>query len=157
MSTTTTNFTDVQQTTLQKTIVQVCSQLEGFLCAIARNGTLQQAIRATFGDRFHPDKLENLCQDWETYCFESLPQIKICDSEEIHGLNSLFSPHHHTIYIAQEYICWKSTQTCDIIAVLLEAIGCFIDYEVASFNSSWGQGLSLAESLSSQEIKCHCQ
>lgn len=142
---------------LQNTVTQVCSQLERFLCAIASNGILLQAIRATFGDRFNPDKLEYLRQDWETHCFESLPQIEICDSEEIHGLNSLFSPHHQTIYLAQEYICWKSTQTCDIIATLLEAIGCFIDYEIESCNSNWGQGLLFAESLSRVEIKCNCK
>ncbi|MFP4006929.1 MAG: hypothetical protein ACLFV6_02830 [Spirulinaceae cyanobacterium] len=158
MNTTTPGFTDVQTTTtLQKTVVQVCSQLEGFLCAIASNGTLLKAIQTTFGDRFNPDKLEYLRQDWETYCFESLPQIEICNSEEIHGLNSLFSPDRRTIYLAQEYICWKSTQTCDIIVALLEAIGCFIDYEIESFNSNWGQGLLLAESLVRVETKCNCQ
>lgn len=151
-------YTDLQTSgRLQNIVTQVCSQLERFLGAIASNGTLLQAIRATFGDRFNPDKLEYLRQDWETYCFESLPQIEICDSEEIHGLNSLFSPDRQTIYLAQEYICWKSTQTCDIIATLLEAIGCFIDYEIESFNSNWGQGLLLAESLVNVETKCNCQ
>jgi hypothetical protein len=142
---------------LQNTVTQVCSKLERFLCAIASNGTMLRAIRATFGDRVNRDKLESLRQDWETHCFESLPQIEICDSEEIHGLNSLFSPHRQTIYLAQEYICWKSTQTCDIIATLLEAIGCFIDYEIESLNSNWGQGLLFAESLSPIEMKSNCK
>lgn len=158
MSATKTCFTNLQSsTTLQKTVKQVCYQLERFLCAIASNGKLQQTIRATVGDRFNPDKLEYICQDWENHCFESLPKIEICESEEIHGLNSLFSPDRHTIYLAQEYICWKSTQTCDIIAALLEAIGCFIDHEIKPLNSPWGQGLLLAESLRYQEIECNCQ
>lgn len=132
---------------VQDKISQICHKLENFLSAIARNGKLIQATQLIYGNSFNQEKLEQLRQDWESCRFESLPKIQICCSEEINGSNSAFSPHHQTIYLAQEYICWKSTQTCDVVTALLEAIGCFIDCEIDSLHSTWGQGLILAESI----------
>ncbi|MEC4804182.1 MAG: hypothetical protein SAJ12_07765 [Jaaginema sp. PMC 1079.18] len=151
MSATTTCFDNTiasgNKAVVQDTIGHICTKLESLLSTIARNGKLIQATRRIYGNSFNRQKLEQLCQDWENYHFESLPQIQICCSEEIHGLNSTFSPRHQTIYLAQEYICWKSTQTWDILTALLEAIGCFIDCEIDELHSGWGQGLILAESI----------
>jgi hypothetical protein len=127
------------------TLIQVLVKLQRYLSAIASNGKLLQAVRTAFGDRINSEKLEYLRQDWEKCNFETLPKIQICPSEEINGLNSIFSPTYHTIYLAQEYVCWKSTQTCEIVATLIEAIGCFIDREINPPNSTWGHGLLFAE------------
>ena len=123
-------MTNLLKTTLNKTY----NQLKNF----AGLNDFWNLFEIAFGTQYDHTVATNLRSQWLVGDFSSFPQIEILDSSILGNANGAYGTSTNKIYLASDFLD-TATET-DIIAVLLEEYGHFIDAHVNQKDSAGDEG-----------------
>lgn len=93
-----------------------------------------------FGSNLYILKLQDLQQKWLNHNFTDIPEIKIFPSLKINGANGAFSPDINQIFMAQEYLIENKNQPENIVDVLSEEVGHYVDSQVNEVDAEGDEG-----------------
>ncbi|TRU69550.1 MAG: hypothetical protein EWV55_16590 [Microcystis viridis Mv_BB_P_19951000_S69] len=93
-----------------------------------------------FGQNFNQEKLFNLQQQWQKQDFNALPRIELRSSGELKGANGAFAAANNTIYLSEEYLQQNRERPEEIVEVILEEVGHFVDAQINSQDASGDEG-----------------
>ena len=123
-------MTNLLKTTLNKTY----NQLKNF----AGLNDFWNLFEIAFGTQYDHTVVTNLRSQWLVGDFSSFPQIEILDSSILGNANGAYGTSTNKIYLASDFLD-TATET-DIIAVLLEEYGHFIDAHINQKDSAGDEG-----------------
>ncbi len=123
-------MTNLLQTTLNKTY----NQLKNF----AGLNDFWNLFEIAFGTQYDHTVATNLRSQWLVGDFSSFPQIEILDSSILGNASGAYGTSTNKIYLAANFLD-TATET-DIIAVLLEEYGHFIDAHINQTDSAGDEG-----------------
>jgi subtilisin family serine protease/Ca2+-binding RTX toxin-like protein len=123
-------MTNLLKTTLNKTY----NQLKNF----AGLNDFWNLFEIAFGTQYDHTVATNLRSQWLVGDFSSFPQIEILDSSILGNANGAYGTSTNKIYLASDFLD-TATET-DIIAVLLEEYGHFIDAHINQKDSAGDEG-----------------
>ncbi|NCR00641.1 MAG: S8 family serine peptidase [Microcystis aeruginosa L211-101] len=123
-------MTNLLQTTLNKTY----NQLKNF----AGLNDFWNLFEIAFGTQYDHTVATNLRSQWLVGDFSSFPQIEVLDSSILGNASGAYGTSTNKIYLAANFLD-TATET-DIIAVLLEEYGHFIDAHINQTDSAGDEG-----------------
>ncbi|MFN7281910.1 MAG: hypothetical protein ACK5UF_00950, partial [Dolichospermum sp.] len=123
-------MTNLLQATLNKTY----DQLKNF----AGLNDFWNLFEIAFGTQYDHTVATNLRSQWLVGDFSSFPQIEILDSSILGNASGAYGTSTNKIYLAANFLD-TATET-DIIAVLLEEYGHFIDAHINQTDSAGDEG-----------------
>ena len=123
-------MTNLLQTTLNKTY----NQLKNF----AGLNDFWNLFEIAFGTQYDHTVAINLRSQWLAGDFSSFPQIEILDSSILGNASGAYGTSTNKIYLASNFL--DTATDTDIIAVLLEEYGHFIDAHVNQTDSAGDEG-----------------
>ncbi|MDB9455412.1 bluetail domain-containing putative surface protein [Dolichospermum circinale] len=123
-------MTNLLQATLNKTY----NQLKNF----AGLNDFWNLFEIAFGTQYDHTVATNLRSQWLVGDFSSFPQIEILDSSILGNANGAYGTSTNKIYLASDFL--DTATDTDIIAVLLEEYGHFIDAHINQKDSAGDEG-----------------
>ncbi|MFN8952330.1 MAG: bluetail domain-containing putative surface protein [Aphanizomenon sp.] len=123
-------MTNLLKTTLNKTY----NQLKNF----AGLNDFWNLFEIAFGTQYDHTVVTNLRSQWLVGDFSSFPQIEILDSSILGNANGAYGTSTNKIYLASNFL--DTATDTNIIAVLLEEYGHFIDAHVNQKDSAGDEG-----------------
>ncbi len=123
-------MTNLLQTTLNKTY----NQLKNF----AGLNDFWNLFEIAFGTQYDHTVATNLRSQWLVGDFSSFPQIEILDSSILGNASGAYGTSTNKIYLAANFL--DTATDTDIIAVLLEEYGHFIDAHINQTDSAGDEG-----------------
>lgn len=123
-------MTNLLKTTLNKTY----NQLKNF----AGLNDFWNLFEIAFGTQYDHTVVTNLRSQWLVGDFSSFPQIEILDSSILGNANGAYGTSTNKIYLASDFL--DTATDIDIIAVLLEEYGHFIDAHINQKDSAGDEG-----------------
>lgn len=123
-------MTNLLQTTLNKTY----NQLKNF----AGLNDFWNLFEIAFGTQYDHTVATNLRSQWLVGDFSSFPQIEVLDSSILGNASGAYGTSTNKIYLAANFLD-TATET-DIIAVLLEEYGHFVDAHINQTDSAGDEG-----------------
>ncbi|NCS15642.1 MAG: hemolysin [Microcystis aeruginosa G13-12] len=123
-------MTNLLQTTLNKTY----NQLKNF----AGLNDFWNLFEIAFGTQYDHTVATNLRSQWLVGDFSSFPQIEILDSSILGNASGAYGTSTNKIYLAANFL--DTATDTDIIAVLLEEYGHFVDAHINQTDSAGDEG-----------------
>ena len=123
-------MTNLLQTTLNKTY----NQLKNF----AGLNDFWNLFEIAFGTQYDHTVATNLRSQWLVGDFSSFPQIEILDSSILGNANGAYGTSTNKIYLASNFL--DTATDTNIIAVLLEEYGHFVDAHINQKDSAGDEG-----------------
>ena len=123
-------MTNLLQTTLNKTY----NQLKNF----AGLNDFWNLFEIAFGTQYDHTVATNLRSQWLVGDFSSFPQIEILDSSILGNASGAYGTSTNKIYLASNFL--DTATDTDIIAVLLEEYGHFVDAHINQTDSAGDEG-----------------
>ena len=123
-------MTNLLQTTLNKTY----NQLKNF----AGLNDFWNLFEIAFGTQYDHTVATNLRSQWLVGDFSSFPQIEVLDSSILGNASGAYGTSTNKIYLAANFL--DTATDTDIIAVLLEEYGHFIDAHINQTDSAGDEG-----------------
>jgi Ca2+-binding RTX toxin-like protein len=123
-------MTNLLKTTLNKTY----NQLKNF----AGLNDFWNLFEIAFGTQYDHTVATNLRSQWLVGDFSSFPQIEILDSSILGNANGAYGTSTNKIYLASDFL--DTATDANIIAVLLEEYGHFIDAHINQTDSAGDEG-----------------
>jgi|GEM_PF-718004 len=116
------------------------------------NDSFIAITNTTFGNSINLQKIQDIQQNWLAQNFTDIPQINIRYADEIKGANGAFSLDKNQILIAQEYLIENQHQPEEIIDVLLEEIGHYVDSQVNTIDAEGDEGEIFSQLVQGVEL-----
>jgi Ca2+-binding RTX toxin-like protein len=123
-------MTNLLQTTLNKTY----NQLKNF----AGLNDFWNLFEIAFGTQYDHTVATNLRSQWLVGDFSSFPQIEVLDSSILGNASGAYGTSTNKIYLAANFL--DTATDTDIIAVLLEEYGHFVDAHINQTDSAGDEG-----------------
>jgi Ca2+-binding RTX toxin-like protein len=123
-------MTNLLKTTLNKTY----NQLKNF----AGLNDFWNLFEIAFGTQYDHTVVTNLRSQWLVGDFSSFPQIEILDSSILGNANGAYGTSTNKIYLASNFL--DTATDANIIAVLLEEYGHFVDAHINQKDSAGDEG-----------------
>ena len=123
-------MTNLLQTTLNKTY----NQLKNF----AGLNDFWNLFEIAFGTQYDHTVATNLRSQWLAGDFSSFPQIEVLDSSILGNASGAYGTSTNKIYLAANFL--DTATDTDIIAVLLEEYGHFVDAQINQTDSAGDEG-----------------
>ena len=123
-------MTNLLQTTLNKTY----NQLKNF----AGLNDFWNLFEIAFGTQYDHTVATNLRSQWLAGDFSSFPQIEVLDSSILGNASGAYGTSTNKIYLAANFL--DTATDTDIIAVLLEEYGHFVDAHINQTDSAGDEG-----------------
>jgi hypothetical protein len=123
-------MTNLLKTTLNKTY----NQLKNF----AGLNDFWNLFEIAFGTQYDHTVVTNLRSQWLVGDFSSFPQIEILDSSILGNANGAYGTSTNKIYLASDFL--DTATDANIIAVLLEEYGHFVDAHINQKDSAGDEG-----------------
>jgi hypothetical protein len=123
-------MTNLLKTTLNKTY----NQLKNF----AGLNDFWNLFEIAFGTQYDHTVATNLRSQWLVGDFSSFPQIEILDSSILGNANGAYGTSTNKIYLASDFL--DTATDANIIAVLLEEYGHFVDAHINQKDSAGDEG-----------------
>jgi Ca2+-binding RTX toxin-like protein len=123
-------MTNLLQTTLNKTY----NQLKNF----AGLNDFWNLFEIAFGTQYDHTVATNLRSQWLVGDFSSFPQIEVLDSSILGNANGAYGTSTNKIYLASNFL--DTATDTNIIAVLLEEYGHFVDAHINQTDSAGDEG-----------------
>ncbi|NJL67813.1 MAG: hypothetical protein HC894_15645 [Microcoleus sp. SM1_3_4] len=131
---------EIENSALNQTWEQMLEEVKSYLRAWAIDADFADKLNLAFGSNFDAGEATSLAQDWADGDFSNLPEIEIRNGSEINGAKGAFAKINNTIYLAQEFLMQNIGNSEEVVDVLLEEIGHFIDSRVNSFDAPGDEG-----------------
>ncbi len=125
------------------------------LNAIALSPDYWTIFNAVFGTNYNTILAATLQQQWQAKDFSGLPPIEILSSEVLGSASGAYAASTNTIYLSEDLLAAATSE--QVVAVLLEEIGHYVDAQVNTTDTFGDEGayfaaMALGRALSAEEI-----
>jgi RHS repeat-associated protein len=125
---------------LNQVLLLALEQIELYLQDFANSEEFVAKMRLAFGETFDPEAVLNLGNAWKNQDFSIIPAITILSSAELNGANGAYAAATNTIYLSQEFLTSHQGDVTDVISVILEEIGHWVDSQINTVDSVGDEG-----------------
>jgi cell wall-associated NlpC family hydrolase len=122
------------------TVSQALQSAHGYLKALATDPNLSAKMNLAFGNNWNAEVANNLVQDFAKGQFSALPAIEILPSAAINEAKGAFAAVTNTIYLSREFVTQNASNSQEIVSVLLEEIGHYIDSRINTSDALGDEG-----------------
>jgi len=129
---------------------------QDLLANLGRDGELLSHAAMPFGDRPNQVALTSMVQAWAALDFSDLPAVALLSATDLHGARGAYAASTNTIYLSREFIHSSIDQPSQILDVVLEEIGHFIDSRINATDIPGDEG-ELFSALVQGKLLSHSQ
>ncbi len=115
-------------------------------------------LELAFGNNYNQGVASELFRAFAQGIFSEIPEIKILSDEILGDTNGAYSAQKNEIYLNESFLEENAQQPQEVVAVLIEEIGHFIDAQINTVDSAGDEGnifsrLVLGEELSAETLE----
>lgn len=121
-------------------INQVFQKSYDYLSGLPSDPGLDFKLQLVFGNSFNSEIAEELIQNFANNDFDSLSPIRIVSSDTINNARGAYDTVHDRIYLAEDFIRANQNSLEEIVGVVLEEIGHFIDSRINTTDALGDEG-----------------
>ncbi len=143
---------------LEKMVAEAVLKVRELLEGFAQKPEFEVEMGFAFGNSDAGEKADVLRAGLSGEDLEVLPEIEIVNRDLINGANGAFAGETETIYLAREFVSENLGDVGEIIPVIVEEFGHYLDGEINSIDAPGDEGeifasFVLDQVLNSQELE----
>jgi len=137
---------------IDKMVAEAVPKVRDLLQGFAQKPEFEVEMGLAFGNSEAGEKAEVLKAALSGEDLEILPEIEIVDGDLINGANGAFAGETETIYLAREFVWENLGDVGQIIPVIVEEFGHYLDWEFNSFDAPGDEGEIFASFVLGEEL-----